>query len=194
MLSSGECRILNIPQFTTAEYSQPAGDRCAACNQPITASYYRVNGKMACPSCTDQLKRQLPEDSHAAYVRALMFGLGAALVGLVFYAGFTILTGFYIGYVSLAVGWLVGKAMMLGSKGAGGRRYQIVSVLLTYAAVSIAAVPIAIYYHDKNKGEKPAVESQQPSSPGDSSAAPEQAQSQAPAPKMSMGRPWRNFC
>jgi hypothetical protein len=47
--------------------------------------------------------------------------------------------------VSLAVGFIVGKAMNFGSRGAGGRRYQLVAVLLTYLAVSMSAVPIAIY-------------------------------------------------
>jgi hypothetical protein len=56
-----------------------------------------------------------------------------------------------IGYISLAVGWLVGKAMMKGSGGLGGRRYQIVAVLFTYAAVSIAAIPIAIAESSKAK-------------------------------------------
>jgi uncharacterized protein (DUF983 family) len=137
------------PQFQTAEYSDTsAGDRCAACHQPITTRYYRVNNKMACEACVLQLQQQLPGDSHAAYVRGMLFGLGAAIVGLIFYAGFTIVTNLYIGYVAFAVGWLVGKAMMLGSKGTGGRRYQIAAVAYTYAAVSLAAIPIALSGHD----------------------------------------------
>lgn len=34
----------------------------------------------------------------------------------------------------------------MGSRGVGGRRYQIGAVLLTYAAVSLAFIPIAIHY------------------------------------------------
>ena len=49
-----------------------------------------------------------------------------------------------MGYVSLAVGFLVGKAIMMGSQGIGGRRYQIAALVLTYSAVSLSAVPIAI--------------------------------------------------
>jgi hypothetical protein len=136
------------PQFTTAEYSNTAGgDRCVACHQPVVSHFYRVNGKMACEGCVRQVEARFPRDSHAAYVRGLLFGIGAAIVGMILYAAFTIVTGIYLGYVSLAVGWLVGKGIMLGSKGIGGRRYQIAAVILTYAAVSIAAVPIAISYH-----------------------------------------------
>ena len=150
------------PQFTTAQYSSPSGeDRCAGCNQPITARYYRINSRMVCEGCTEQLKQKLPQDSHAAYTRSLFFGIGAALLGLALYAGFTIVTHFYIGYVSLAVGWLIAKAMLMGSKGMGGRRYQITAVLLTYAAVSMAAIPIALATLSTPDSASPSVQSRE---------------------------------
>jgi hypothetical protein len=39
----------------------------------------------------------------------------------------------------------------MGSGGVGGRRYQIAAVLLTYIAVSLAAVPIAVSQHTKQR-------------------------------------------
>jgi uncharacterized protein (DUF983 family) len=174
------------PQFTTAEYSgSSGGDRCVSCNQPLTARYYRVNTRMACEGCVQELERRQPADSHAGYVRGMIFGVGAAIVGMAGYAGFTILTGLYIGYVSLAVGWLVGKAIMLGSKGIGGRRYQIAAVILTYAAVSLAAVPIAISYHLKAKSQSESVQPQQQQSTTHAeNSQPDQTQ---PKPKPSFG-------
>jgi hypothetical protein len=135
------------PQFGTAEYvGSPGGDHCQFCHQPITGNYYRVNGAMSCPGCAEKLRGTVAKDSHAAYVRALLFGIGAAIAGMMLYAIFEIATGVIIGYVSLAVGWMVGKAMMKGSNDVGGRRYQITAVLLTYVAVSTAAVPVIIHY------------------------------------------------
>ncbi|HEV8494559.1 MAG TPA: hypothetical protein VGR76_19935 [Candidatus Angelobacter sp.] len=168
------------PQFTTAEYSGTSqGDRCVSCNHAITTRYYRVNTRMACEACVQELERQQPKDSHGAYVGGLLFGFGAAIVGMIFYAGFTILTGFYIGYVSLAVGWLVGKAIMLGSKGIGGRRYQIAAVVLTYAAVSLAAIPIAIAGYVKAKHESQSIQlKQQNPSTNATNDQPEEAQSE----------------
>jgi hypothetical protein len=137
----------NTPQFGTAEYSgSTAGEVCKLCQQPVGGVYYRANTSLLCGSCADKLQRQIPQDNHAAFVRAIVFGLGGFILGLALYASFTILTGIEIGFVSLAVGWLVGKAMMMGSQGAGGRRYQIAAVLLTYAAVSMASIPIMIHY------------------------------------------------
>jgi hypothetical protein len=160
----------DTPQFDTASYSATPNtatsgtDRCAACQQPIAGLYYRINGKMACGSCCEQVRRQVPKDSPADYLRGVLFGVGAAIVGLILYAGFTIATGFYIGYVSLAVGWMVGKAIMAGSKGIGGRRYQVAAVLLTYAAVSMAAIPIAIsaIRHKNSEGLSTAAKNHQP--------------------------------
>jgi hypothetical protein len=141
-----------IPQFETAEYQNQTGTNdCVVCRKPISSSYFRVNGKMVCSPCSERLKSSAPKDSHTAFTRALAFGAGAAIAGLALYAGVTIATGLMIGYVSLAVGWLVGKAMMKGSGGIGGRRYQIAALLFTYAAVSVAAVPIAIAEFSKQK-------------------------------------------
>lgn len=135
----------DAPQFSTAEYhGEPAGDICKLCQQPITGQYYRANTAMLCHGCAERVRSQMPQDSHAKFVRGILFGIGGFGLGLVAYAGFTIVTGIEIGFVSLAVGWLVGKAIMMGSGGIGGRRYQIAAVLLTYAAVSMAAVPIWI--------------------------------------------------
>jgi hypothetical protein len=137
----------STPQFNTAEYAgQPAADHCHYCQQTIGARYYRVNNRMACPACTEKAALAVPTDTHAAFVRALLFGAGAAVAGLALYAAVEIATGWIIGYVSLAVGWMVGKAMMAGSKGQGGRRYQIAAVLLTYAAVAMAIIPV-VYSH-----------------------------------------------
>jgi hypothetical protein len=135
------------PQFGTAEYvGSPGGDHCQFCHQAIAGTYYRMNGAIACPGCAETMRGELAKDTHAAYTRGLLYGIGAAVAGLILYATFEIVTGIIIGYVSLAVGWMVGKAMMKGSNGVGGRRYQIAAALLTYAAVSLAAVPVVIHY------------------------------------------------
>jgi hypothetical protein len=135
----------DMPQFATAEYAHiPGTERCRICNNVVFDDYYRVNNQMACAKCAGEARQGQPSDSHAAFARALLLGGGAAVLGLILYAGFTIATNFYFGYIAVAVGWLVAKAMLKGSNGIGGRRYQIAAVLLTYAAISMAAVPIGI--------------------------------------------------
>lgn len=155
----------STPQFATAEYAG-SGDVCKSCGQIISGTYYRINTALACERCTTQLQSQIPKDSHSAFVRALMFGIGAAIVGLIGYAAFGIITGLEIGYISLAVGWLIGKAMHKGSNGVGGRRYQVAAALLTYAAVSMAAIPIYFSQINKERAAKPAPVKSAPATPG----------------------------
>jgi hypothetical protein len=132
------------PQFATAEYKSATGEVCQSCKQPISGSYYRVNGALACERCANQLKEQ-PKDTHANFVRGIAFGIGGAILGLILYSVFGMVTGMVFGLVSLAVGYIVGKAIKTGSSGIGGRRYQIAAALLTYAAVAMSAVPLAVY-------------------------------------------------
>lgn len=144
------------PQFGTAEYaSQPASDRCRVCQQPMGGTYYRVNMSRVCPSCAQNMKSAITLDNHSAYVRAVAYGIGAAAVGLIGYAVIAILLqGWVISYMSIGVGWMVGTAMMKGSNGMGGRRYQIAAAVLTYAAVSMAAVPIWIHFARDRQPQK----------------------------------------
>jgi hypothetical protein len=145
----------SAPQFGTAEYAGGAGaERCATCGQSLGSQYYRVNGAVTCNYCGEQAQLRKPQDSHQLFVRGLLFGIGGAILGIILYAGFGILTGLMLGYISLAVGWIVGKAIMKGTNGIGGRRYQIAAALLTYAAVSLSAVPIGISQIVKHQQEK----------------------------------------
>src|SRR5258706_4524618 len=143
------------PQFGTAEYvGSPGGDHCRYCHQLISGRYYRINDGMACADCAGKAGDELARDSHSAYVRGLLYGTGAAILGLILYATFAIVTGIVIGYASLAVGWMVGKAIMKGSNGVGGRRYQIAAGFLNWAAVLMAAVPLSLYLAPERQQHK----------------------------------------
>jgi hypothetical protein len=171
------------PQFGTAEnVGSPGSDHCQFCHQPIAGNYFRANGAMACPACAEKMRGELARDTHAAFVRAILFGVGAAILGMILYATFAIVTGIVIGYAALAVGWLVGKAMVQGSNGVGGRRYQIVAVLLTYAAVSTAAIPVWIHYSGEHKQSQHRQTAK--SEEGSGSGSQEESAAKAPRPSM----------
>jgi hypothetical protein len=121
---------------------KPTEIKCAVCGGLVSGQKYLLNAQPACQRCA--VAAGAPVDSSAAFTTAVVYGIGAAFAGLAFYAGFTIAFHFYIGYVALGVGWMIAKAMMAGSKGIGGRKYQIVAVILTYFAISLASVPILV--------------------------------------------------
>lgn len=122
----------------------PGTAHCRICTRSIFGEYYRVNQQTACAKCAGESRVGQPLDSHAAFNRGLLLGAGAALLGLILYASIQIATTFYVGYIALGVAWLVAKAILRGSSGIGGLRYQVAAVLLTYVAISAAAVPIKV--------------------------------------------------
>lgn len=131
------------PQFLTAEYrKETPAQLCGQCGRKIGIRSFVLNAKLVCDRCAAAADPATHSD--AVFARSLAFGIGAAILGLAVYAGFSIVTHFYLGYIALAVGWLVAKAMMMGSRGAGGIRYQVAAMTLTYAAISLASVPILI--------------------------------------------------
>ncbi|MGD0736201.1 MAG: hypothetical protein ABR976_13690 [Terracidiphilus sp.] len=133
------------PRAADGEYAiKSEAPRCALCGSPILIEFYRVNSKLACAKCGVAARSGYALASPDSYVHGLTYGVFAAAVAMAVYALFTIVTHFYLGYVAVAVGWLIGKAMMKGSKGVGGPRYQMAAAILTYLAVSLAAVPIRV--------------------------------------------------
>ncbi len=172
------------PQFGTAEFAGvPGAELCQFCHQSITHRYYRINNSMACPGCAERAQHSLPKDNHSRYMRGLAFGIGGAVIGLILYATFEIATGWIIGYASLAVGYIVGKAIMMGSHGAGGRKYQITAAVLTYAAVSLAAVPVFISYARSHRPQHSQQVQQQPSPKASEGQQPELTSQTSQAPK-----------
>jgi hypothetical protein len=174
------------PQFGTAEYAaKMPGNSCRFCQQPLAGSYYRVNASTVCPVCAEKLRYEMGSAQPTAYARALVYGIGAAVVGLIGYAVIAILLqGWVISYMSIGVGWIVGTAMMKGSNGVGGKRYQIAAAVLTYAAVSMAAIPIWIHFaseqHKQRQAQQQTLEEEQRQLEQESGQQPSDSQ---PAPR-----------
>src|SRR5688572_17819878 len=76
-------------------------------------------------------------------IRSAFFGLVAAVIGAFIYYTVTTLTGWEIGLVAILIGYMVGYAIMLGSEGIGGRKYQFMAAALTYFSVGLAYFSLA---------------------------------------------------
>ena len=127
----------------------PAGGlTCVACKRPIDREYYHVGGKNICAACKAQVEAELARNavkrrSGGAMVRAAIFGLGAAVAGAILYYGVIALTGLEIGIVAIVIGYMVGYSVRKGAA-VGGRRFQILALVLTYFAVGLAYTPMVI--------------------------------------------------
>lgn len=125
-----------------AHQSHPS---CSACSHPISTFYFTLEGQTLCSGCKRTVEQQTaPVREWSLILRAALFGLGAAIVGAGIYYGVIAITEFEIGLVAILIGYMVGHAVRKGARGRGGLRLQLTAVFLTYLAVAMAYVPLAI--------------------------------------------------
>ena len=115
---------------------------CAICNSLIVGKPQIIEEKETCAKCAAEALKKNPAERRKAFGMGLVFGAAGAVMGMALCTAFGLLTKLDVNYVSLFVGWLVGAAMMQGSNGVRGPRYQFASVILTYFAVSLSSIPI----------------------------------------------------
>jgi hypothetical protein len=136
-------------QFSTAEPAaltpgSEASDAltCAECSRPIADYYFTIGSLAICASCKVKVERTLAGEgtSRAGRItRALVYGFGAALAGAAIWFTVSVVSGGYsIGIIAILIGWMVGRAVRAGSRGRGGRRYQVAAGLLTYLSVAMS--------------------------------------------------------
>lgn len=128
--------------FDRAEYESPLSD-CTVCRKDITGGYFRVNGQRVCAGCTAVLQAAEGDGRGgvARLLKAAVFGgVAAVLCSAIWYAILT-LTGYEIGLLAIAVGFVVGFAVSFGSEQRGGWAYQLLAVVLTYSAIVVTYVP-----------------------------------------------------
>jgi hypothetical protein len=114
------------------------------CQRGLSDEYFDVNGQSVCDGCRAELEQvtQTPR-GWGVFAKAALFGLGAAIAGAVLYYAVIAITEFEIGFVAIAIGYMVGWMVRKSTGGRGGRRFQVLAVVLTYWAVGLAYTPIA---------------------------------------------------
>ena len=132
-----------VPQVTPSAVGTMQGVACAMCQRAIADEYFDVNGQSVCDSCRAQLA-QMAETPRGwgLFAKAGIFGLGAAIAGAILYYAVIEVTNFEIGIVAIAIGYMVGWAVRKGTGGRGGRRFQVLALVLTYWAVGLAYTPV----------------------------------------------------
>lgn len=129
-------------QFDTAEPSAAATDRsCTGCRRPIEGEYHMANMQVVCTPCRGVLEAG-PQGTRTGRVgRAVVFGAGAAVAGSLLYLVVATVTGWVIGLIAVLVGWMVGRAVSVGSEHRGGWLYQVMAIGFTYLAICTSYIP-----------------------------------------------------
>jgi len=133
-------------QFDRAEATGgPAGSTCAACQRPISDTYFEVNGQVLCASCRNIVEDQWNRGGSAGrFGKALGLGLLAAIGSAIAWYAVLKLTDAQWAILAIVVGLAVGAAVSKGANGRGGWRYQTLAIFLTYTAIVSSYVPIII--------------------------------------------------
>jgi len=143
--SSGELQFDSVVPRADQSAAFPAGTSCTLCQRPIAAEYYDVNGHTTCHVCCAQVAHQaeVPREI-GTLLRAAVTGAVAAVLGAVVYFAVLAISGFEVGLVAIAIGYMVGYGVRFGTRGRGGRRFQVLALVLTYWAVGLAYSSLAI--------------------------------------------------
>lgn len=129
-------------QFDTAEPSSATTERsCTGCQRPIEGEYHMANMQVICTPCRHALEAGPRGNRTGRVGRALLFGAGAALAGSILYIVVFVATGMQLGLIAVVVGWMVGRAVAVGSEHRGGWLYQLMAVGFTYLAVCTSYIP-----------------------------------------------------
>lgn len=136
-------------QFDTAEPTvQTAGDAraCTECKTQIQSVYHMSSGQVICSGCRIRMEGagRVDEGPAVRFFRALLFGTGAAVAGTAIYAAILMLTGSNIGLIALLVGFMVGRAVQVGSRERGGWGYQSLAIGLTYLSIVTSFTPMVV--------------------------------------------------
>lgn len=130
-------------QFQKAEFVD-SRQKCAVCPSFIESSYYHLAGKTICPSCAEKAEAAQQPPKSGSVMRGLVYGAGAAAACSAGYAIITLATGMEFAITAIVVGYIVGRAVRTGSHRLGGRRLQILAVILTYLAITTSYIPVVI--------------------------------------------------
>ena len=132
-------------QYTPLSFDNagaPSAATCVKCGALLPGSYHTSTDQMACSTCRVTAEEQQRGAAGAeGIVRAFAFGLGAAIVGAGAYYAFVKVTNIEWALITGLVGLGVGKAVNIGGRGLGGRKYQLIAVLLAWMAMGGAYFP-----------------------------------------------------
>ncbi len=130
------------PGAPTPEPEVAAVPDCTRCRQPIAEAYYEIDGQVMCDRCrAAEVEWRTGGSRLGRVARATVLGLLAGAVGAAIYYAVLALTGYEVGLISIAVGFLVGIAVNFGAHRRGGWFYQLLAVGITYCAIVSTYVP-----------------------------------------------------
>jgi len=139
--------------FEHADRASGTARACAQCATPITDRYFTLGSHVLCESCHLAFQNvRAPGNVASRFFGAAALGTVAAAIGCALWMLVTELTGYEIGLIAIAVGYLVGMAVHVGARRVGGVACQLLAVFLTYSAIVMTYVPMIANQIVANEG------------------------------------------
>jgi hypothetical protein len=106
-----------------------------------------VDAKAACDECLAKAAKDFLDD-RVLLTRGLILGGVAAIVYFLILACLDVLLDGVRGpsFMTLPVGYIVGRAFAIGSRGAPGLKFRLTPVVISYLVVAMAAIPVLIMH------------------------------------------------
>lgn len=122
---------------------------CFQCGKKISGAHFAMGSDKVCPECKAAIEQAFNQGSKSKrFLKAGILGAVAALIGATVYFLVTWKTGYQYAIIAIGIGWLVGAAVRHGSERRGGAPYQALAVLLTYLALALPNIPLAVMTWD----------------------------------------------
>jgi hypothetical protein len=132
-----------VPRAESA--AAPTSRQCILCRATFESEYFDVNGQHICRACSEKVAHHAATPRGIGVLaRAAGAGVVAAILGAVLYFAVLAISGFEVGLVAIAIGYMVGYGVRIGTRGRGGRRFQVLALLLTYWAIGLAYSSLAL--------------------------------------------------
>lgn len=145
-MSAGDDTPVDPLQFDTPATTAGPSISCANCGTAIADQYWSAGDAAVCATCRDAIAA-----AHTAnpalvrrggrFLRAFVFGVGGMLAGALIWYLVAKFAKLEIALIAILVGWMVGRAVFIGSGHRGGLRYQLLAVALTYTGYALAYAP-----------------------------------------------------
>ena len=123
---------------------------CFQCGKKISGAHFAMGSDKVCPECKAAIEQAFNQGSKSKrFLKAGILGAFAALIGATVYFLVTWKTGYQYAIIAIGIGWMVGAAVRHGSERQGGAPYQALAVLLTYLALALPNIPLAVMTWDE---------------------------------------------
>ncbi len=139
--SSDDLQFDTVEPGDTSSPSTTLGKSCVVCQTPIVTTYYALGDQVLCPGCNSKMNAPLEGSKVGRFLKASFMGAGAGLLGAVIWFAVRRVANLEAGIVAILVGFMVGIAVRKGSGGRGGRGYQVLAVVITYACIAANYMP-----------------------------------------------------